>query len=83
MPLPAPVIAATRLRGGNAASPRRGQPGRAGTIATARDCGCTGMIVVWLDSSRRGAVHGIRVEKGRPSPRDWSSAGSGTWKAGR
>jgi len=29
-PLSAPVVAATRLRGGNAASARRGEPGRAG-----------------------------------------------------
>jgi hypothetical protein len=50
-PLSAPVIAATRLRGGNAAS-ARGAASLAGqAIATARDCGCTGMIVVRMDSA--------------------------------
>jgi Transposase DDE domain group 1 len=50
-PIAAPVIAATRLRGGNAAS-ARGAASLAGqAIGTARDCGCTGMIVVRLDSA--------------------------------
>jgi hypothetical protein len=50
-PLAAPVIAATRLRGGNAAS-ARGAASLAGqAIGTARDCGCTGTIVVRLDSA--------------------------------
>ena len=48
-PLAAPVIAATRLRGGNAAS-ARGQL-RRWAIATAREAGCTGTIVVRMDSA--------------------------------
>ena len=41
-PLSAPVIAATRLRGGNAASARGAASLAARAIATARECGCTG-----------------------------------------
>jgi hypothetical protein len=54
-PLAAPVIAATRLRGGNAASARGAASLAARAIATARDCGCTGKIVVRLDSAFYGA----------------------------
>src|SRR5205807_5936575 len=50
-PIAAPVIAATRLRGGNAASARGAASLAALAIATARDCGCTGTIVVRLDSA--------------------------------
>jgi DDE family transposase len=50
-PLSAPVIAATRLRGGNAASARGAASLAARAIGTARDCGCTGTIVVRLDSA--------------------------------
>jgi hypothetical protein len=50
-PIAAPVIAATRLRGGNAASARGAASLAAQAIATARECGCTGMIVVRLDSA--------------------------------
>jgi hypothetical protein len=50
-PLSAPVIAATRLRGGNAASARGAASLAARAIGTARDCGCTGLIVVRLDSA--------------------------------
>ena len=50
-PLSAPVIAATRLRGGNAASARGAASLAARAIATARDCGCTGTLVVRLDSA--------------------------------
>src|SRR6266487_4456468 len=46
----APVIAATRLRGGNAASARGAASLAAQAIGTARDCGCTGTIIVRLDS---------------------------------
>jgi hypothetical protein len=54
-PLAAPVIAATRLRGGNAASARGAASLAARAIATARECGCTGKIVVRLDSAFYGA----------------------------
>ncbi len=50
-PLSAPVIAATRLRGGNAASVRGAASLAAGAIGTARGCGCTGTILVRLDSA--------------------------------
>jgi hypothetical protein len=50
-PLSAPVIGGTRLRGGNAASARGAASIAAQVIGTARDCGCTGTIVVRLDSA--------------------------------
>ena len=50
-PLAAPVIAATRLRGGNAASARGAASLAARAITTARGCGCTGTIIVRLDSA--------------------------------
>jgi Transposase DDE domain group 1 len=50
-PLAAPVIGATRLRGGNAASARGAASLAAQVIGTARDCGCTGTIIVRLDSA--------------------------------
>jgi hypothetical protein len=50
-PIAAPVIAATRLRGGNAASARGAASLATQAIGTARDCGCAGVIVVRLDSA--------------------------------
>jgi hypothetical protein len=50
-PIAAPVIGATRLRGGNTASARGAASLAARAIGTARDCGCTGTIVVRLDSA--------------------------------
>jgi len=50
-PLSAPVIGATRLRGGNAASARGAASLAAQVIGTARDCGCTGTILARLDSA--------------------------------
>jgi hypothetical protein len=50
-PIAAPVIAATRLRGGNAASARGAASLAVQAIGTARDCGCAGMIVARLDSA--------------------------------
>jgi len=50
-PLSAPVIAATRLRGGNAASARGAASLAVQAIGTARDCGCAGLIIVRLDSA--------------------------------
>jgi hypothetical protein len=55
-PLGAPVIAATRLRGGNANSARGAARFAAGAIATARDTGCTGLIVVRADSAYYSAA---------------------------
>src|SRR5690242_14630178 len=48
-PIAAPVIAATRLRGGNAASARGAASLAVQAIGTAREAGCTGTIVVRLD----------------------------------
>jgi hypothetical protein len=50
-PLSAPVIAATRLRGGNAASARGAASLAVRATGTARDCGCTGTIIVRMDSA--------------------------------
>ena len=50
-PLAAPVIAATRLRGGNASSARGAASLAAQAIGTARACGCTGTVVVRMDSA--------------------------------
>lgn len=50
-PLAAPVIAATRLRGGNAPSSRGAASLAAQAIGTARACGATGTIMVRADSA--------------------------------
>ncbi len=52
----APVIAATRLRGGNAASARGAASLAVRAVGTARDCGCTGTIIVRLDSAYYNAA---------------------------
>ena len=50
-PLGAPVIAATRLRGGNAASARGAASFATQAVRTARATGCTGTLVVRADSA--------------------------------
>src|ERR1700678_4270415 len=50
-PLSAPVIAATRLRGGNAGSARGAASFAAEAITTAREAGCSGTIAVRMDSA--------------------------------
>ena len=55
-PMAAPVIAATRLRGGNAASARGAASLAVQAVGTARDCGCTGTIIVRLDSAYYNAA---------------------------
>jgi hypothetical protein len=50
-PLAAPVIAATRLRGGNANSARGAASLAAGAIGTARAAGCGGVLVARADSA--------------------------------
>jgi hypothetical protein len=50
-PLSAPVVAATRLRSGNAGSARGAASMIAEVITTARSCGATGEIVVRADSA--------------------------------
>jgi hypothetical protein len=55
-PLSAPVAAATRLRGGNAPSARGADSLAAQAIGTARASGCTGTIVVRMDSAYYAAA---------------------------
>jgi hypothetical protein len=50
-PLAAPVIAATRLRGGNAYSARGAGSFAGRAISAARAAGCGGMIIVRMDSA--------------------------------
>ena len=50
-PLAAPVIAAARLRGGNAASARGVVSFIAEAVGAARDAGCSGRLVVRMDSA--------------------------------
>jgi Transposase DDE domain group 1 len=66
-PIAAPVIAATRLRGGNAASARGAASLAVQAIGTARDCGCTGMIIVRMDSAYYNAsvIGAIRAQGAR------------------
>jgi hypothetical protein len=55
-PLAAPVIAATRLRGGNAPSSRGAASLAAQATGTARACGATGTIIVRMDSAYYAAA---------------------------
>jgi Transposase DDE domain group 1 len=55
-PLAAPVIAATRLRGGNANSARGAASFAAEAVGAARDAGCTGTVIVRADSAYYSAV---------------------------
>jgi hypothetical protein len=55
-PLGAPVIAATRLRGGTANSARGAARFAAEAIAAAREAGCSGLIVVRADSAYYSAA---------------------------
>lgn len=54
-PLPAPVIAATRLRKGPSNSARGAAAFVAETIRTARACGASGLLVLRADSAFYGA----------------------------
>ena len=54
-PLAAPVIAGTRLRGGSAASARGAATMITEGVATARAAGCTGTLIVRMDSAFYGA----------------------------
>ena len=66
-PLSAPVIAATRLRGGNAASARGAASLAVQAVGTARQCGCTGTIIVRLDSAyyNAGVIGAVRGQGAR------------------
>ena len=50
-PTSAPVIAATRLRKGSTSSPRGAASFVASTLATARRCGASGLVVARMDSA--------------------------------
>jgi hypothetical protein len=63
-PLGAPVIAATRLRGGTANSARGAARFATGAIATAGDTGCTGLIVARADSAYHSAAFCGAVRRG-------------------
>jgi Transposase DDE domain group 1 len=63
-PIAAPVIAATRLRGGNAASARGAASLATQAITTARACGCAGIIVVRMDSAYYGAAVIAAIRRG-------------------
>ena len=68
-PLSAPVVAATRLRGGNAPSARGADSLAAQAIGTARACGCTGTIVVRMDSAYYAAAVIAAVRRTAPGSR--------------
>jgi hypothetical protein len=55
-PLAAPLIAGTRLRGGNAASARGAASMITEGVATARAAGCAGTLVVRMDSAFYGSA---------------------------
>ncbi len=64
----APVIAATRLRGGNANTARGAASLLAEAIGAAREAGCTGIIVARMDSGYyNAAVIGACIRAGRTS----------------
>jgi len=54
-PLAAPVIAGTRLRGGNASSARGAASMITEAVTTARTAGCTGTMIVRMDSAFYGS----------------------------
>lgn len=66
-PLSAPVIAATRLRGGSAGSARGAASLAREAIGTARDCGCAGLIIVRMDSGyySAGVIAAVRAAGAR------------------
>jgi hypothetical protein len=66
-PLSAPVVAAARLRGGNAASARGAASLAKEAIGTARDCGCTGLVITRMDSGyySSGVITAIRAAGAR------------------
>ncbi len=73
-PLAAPVIAGTRLRGGNASSARGAASMITEAVSTSRAAGCTGTLVARMDSAFYGApaVSAARRAGARsPSPCGW------------
>ena len=91
-PLSAPVIAATRLRGGNAASARGAASLAACAIGAAREAGCTGTIVVRMDSAyynaavisairRNGAFFSVTAPVNTSIRAAIAAIGGGAWTA--
>ncbi len=63
-PVAAPVIAATRLRGGNAASARGAASFATASVTTARSAGCSGILVARADSAFYSAAFTGAVRRG-------------------
>ena len=63
-PLAAPVIAATRLRGGKANSARGAASLAAEAISTARQAGCTGQLLFRIDSAYYSAAVLSTIRRG-------------------
>jgi hypothetical protein len=89
-PLAAPVIAATRLRGGNANSARGAASLATEAIATARAIGCTGTLVARADSAfysaaftgavrRAGAFFSVTVQMNPHVQAAIAAIGEGAW----
>jgi hypothetical protein len=89
-PLAAPVIAATRLRGGNAASSRGAASFAAEAVATARATGCTGTLLVRADSAfysaaftgaarRAGAFFSVTVQMNPHARAAIAAIGEDAW----
>ncbi len=89
-PLAAPVIAATRLRGGNAGSARGAASLATEAVATARATGCTGTVVVRADSAfysaaftgavrRAGAFFSVTVQMNPHVRAAIAAIGEGAW----
>jgi len=90
-PLAAPVIAATRLRGGNANSARGAASLATEAVTTARATGCTGTLVVRADSAfysaaftgavrRAGAFFSVTVQM---NPHVRAAIGENAWTSVR
>ena len=67
-PLAAPVIAATRLRGGNANS-ARGRPGSPPRRSARPGAGCSGLVIVRADSAYYSAAFCGAVRRAAPGSR--------------
>ena len=90
-PLGAPVVAATRLRGGNASSARGAASFAAEAVGTARDAGCSGIVVVRGDSAfysaaftgavrRAGAFFSVTVQMNPHVRAAVAAIGEDAWK---
>jgi hypothetical protein len=90
-PLGAPVVAATRLRGGNASSARGAASFAAAAVGTARDAGCSGIVVMRGDSAfysaaftgavrRAGAFFSVTVQMNPHVKAAIAAIGEDAWK---